>query len=156
MTDRTQEDLLTIVLEMARDKIAKPERWTKDALARMPLSAGHNFSGAGLETSPDSPYACCWCAEGAIRWALANYKHDEADDYGEYALDDSMTAALREDAFITLYQGAVEAGVPYAVLHHAAQHPARRLDPCEYNDRPDTSHAHIIAAFDAAIRELGT
>lgn len=152
--DRTQKDLLTLVLELAREKIAKPEHWTKDALARMPLSAGHNFSGAGLETSPDSPYACCWCAEGAIRWAIANYKRDEPDGYGEYALDDETQLALRKEAYAAFYRGAVKAGVPYAVLYEAMTGP-KTPHPCEINDRADTTHEHVIAAFTEAIRELG-
>lgn len=156
--DRTQKDLLTLVLEMARKKIAEPARWTKGALARMAVSIGldplllHGLQG--IKTSPNSAYACCWCAEGAIRWAVANYKRDEPDDYGEHALDSHEQRMLIEDAYIAFFHGAVRAGVPYAVLWHAA-HPLNRLDPCEINDRADTTHAHVIAAFDEAIRELG-
>jgi len=48
-------------LVSARAKIAKPEDWTQDALAR-------NALGHGLYSSHDHA-AVCWCALGAIRAA---------------------------------------------------------------------------------------
>ena len=45
------------VLRAARELLSDPARWTKGAWAE---------DGAGMEVSPVSPNAVCWCVEGAL------------------------------------------------------------------------------------------
>jgi hypothetical protein len=48
------------VLKAARARIEKPEHWTQGAFARNAL---------GRNVHPTHPSACCFCVEGAVRYA---------------------------------------------------------------------------------------
>ncbi len=50
------------VLEEAAELLADPQRWAQGATAR---------DARGRRVHPSSPYAVCWCAEGAVA-RLAN------------------------------------------------------------------------------------
>lgn len=69
-------------LRAARNKIARPENWTKKSLAR---------DAAGSLVDYTSPYACCFCIVGAVIVTSPNPGRTAADIWGW----DARSEALR-------------------------------------------------------------
>lgn len=126
--DRTREDALTLVLEVARKLILPATGWTKGCLARSaPLADTETFL-----CDPRSSYASCYCGMGAIRAAV--HRLDESLEAEGVSINDADQTVL--SAFNALH------GTGHETLFDA-------------NDDPNTTHEMVIAAFDHAIRELG-
>ena len=127
--DRTDIDRLVLVLETARKRILDPQHWIKDYYAR---STEVDEGGEAFATSATSAYAACWCAEGAVMWAVRRL--DESHEAEGVSVDDAKRVVC--EAFNTAHSK----NFPH--LHVA-------------NDAPETTHEMMITAFDHAIRELG-
>jgi hypothetical protein len=112
------------VLESARARIDRPEQWCKEWAA---------LDAEDQPVRPTAGSACKWCAEGAVRWAMITHFSD---------LEYSETISLKLAAFDAVAEAATQEGeLTYLV-------------PSEFNDREDTTHADVLAAFDKAIADV--
>lgn len=111
------------ILQKARKLISKPEAWTKGSFAR--------DAEGRICNSDRSPFACSWCALGAINYST-----------------NSFTMAF--DAF-RLARSLLCKAVRARVTHDDSDNPT--TNPASYNDSPSTTHADILAVFDDAIAQ---
>jgi len=130
-------DTLLTVLKMARGRIDTPEKWAKGAFA---------LDAEGNAINPRYEGAVCLCAEGAIRWALWEFKQEEPNEYGEHNLTGHDAYEIKRLAYNAVWKAAHEAGVP------GVDAPSEDFDyPSNFNDLDTTTHEHVLAAFDGAI-----
>lgn len=146
---REQPDMLVSILELAAKRIAKPEQWTKGAIARADNAPWRMADGSAAITSPRNSNATCWCWSGAVIWAVREALADRECEREEDANpeDDAFLAEvdeLRQAACYVLGNAALELGLP------ASETGSIIIT----NDHPNTTHEQVIAATKHAIREL--
>lgn len=118
-----EEQLKTLIA--ARKLIENPNQWIKGAIAR---------TARGYETEAESGTATCFCAIGAVRRA----RHDlTGTPFGSYP-----TVKRLRDAVQLPNPHTENAGEPDVL---------NTMPVADYNDRPQTTHADVLALYDRAI-----
>lgn len=121
------------ILTCARELLSDPARWTKGAYARTTNKSS---------VASRSPEARCWCPLGAM--LVCTYGPNETAESTATVGDSFLWAGLSEtNPQDQAYYDALD-GLRKAV---------GRTIP-SWNDRPETTHGNVLAAFDRAIEEI--
>ena len=131
-TMNTDYVLTAAVLDGARELIADPVHWTRNAAAR---DRGMNV------VEPTDPSAFCWCLEGAVEAAQVPGAPHCGDEVRREALARLHAARMRLYPLATYY--------PYD--------DDARITVADFNDwlgiPPDAKHLMVLAVLDAAIAD---
>ena len=117
-----EEQLKTLIA--ARKLIENPNQWIKGAIAR---------TARGYECEAESGTARCFCAIGAVRRA----RHDlTGTPFGSYPT-------------VNRLRDAVQLENPNRI--EGESECLNTMTVADYNDRPQTTHADVLALYDRAI-----